>query len=218
MARRVETRACLPALFVVWIAVGGATPFAQVPPVRIEHRNAAGKIVDAAAGAGVTLVFRILNPATTAQSVITDVDLPEGWQVLFASSRLDLPPQGSAIETVTIAAPKNAAGGEYPVRYRARLTPSDAPVTSAVIIRIADRRQLELSWLGAPSYLPSGEPATFELLVMNHGNRKETVALDVRSGLGVPLRRSWIGGAINAGERRRVQVVRQSGQVRVGVR
>ena len=218
MAHRVETCGCLAAVLATLIALAGATAYAQVPPVRIEHRAAPGSVIDAAAGAGSTLVFRILNPATTAQSLITHVDVPAGWQVLFATSRLDVPPQGSVIETVTIAAPRNAPAGPYVVRYEARGTPSDKPVTSAVTVRIAERRQMAVSWLGAPSYLPSDEPATFDLLLINHGNLKETVALDVRSSLAVPLRSSWSGGAIDAGETRRVQVVRQPNRVRLGAR
>jgi len=217
-ARRVGTCGCLLAVLGTLIAIGGHTASAQVPSVRIEHRTAPGRDIDGAAGGGVTLVFRILNPTTSAQNLITHVGLPPGWQVLFASSRLDVPPMGSVIETVTVAAPRNAPAGNYVVRYEARVTPSDAPATSAVTVRVAERRKIDLSWLDAPSYLASDDSATFELILVNHGNVREIVTLDVRSSLGLPLRSSWTSGAIEAGETRRVRVLRKSNRVRQGVR
>jgi hypothetical protein len=217
VARDPPVRASL--LAAAGVLLAGATALGQSAPVRIEYRAATpGAIVEAAAGSSVTLVFRIVNPGATAQRLMTHVEPPPGWQVLFASSTLDLPPQGSVIETVTIASPRNAGAGDYAVRYDARMTPSDTPVSNAVIVRIGQRRQIALAWRGAPSYRPSGEPGTFELLVTNSGNVTERVTINVTSGLGVSLRPSWAGGAIDAGETRHIQVARQRDEVRLGVR
>lgn len=222
--RRRQARGGLPAFIAVLMIANGAMGFAQVAPVSIElRRDAPGPagnptVVEAIAGGSVTLVFRIANPAAIARSVVNRVDLPTGWQVLFVSERLDLPAQGSVIETVTIAAPSNAAAGDYPVRYEARLTPSDTPVATSVTLRVAERRQVAVSWPPTATYLRSGEPATFELLVTNNGNVKETVTLSVKSALGLPLQASWTRGGIDAGETCRIQVVRPPDRTRLGLR
>lgn len=164
--------------------------------------------MEAAGGAAVTLVFRIVNPAAVARTAMTHVEAPADWQVLFSSERLELPPRASLIDTVTLAPPRGAVAGDYTIRYEARLTPSEAPAAAAVTVRIGERRQLALAWLSTTTYLPASETGTFELLVTNAGNVTETVTLEVKSRLGSPLQTTWTHGEVPAGDSRRVRVVR----------
>ena len=200
------------ALLSGFLATDGAVASAQTPPLRVERRGAAAgdgataAAFDATAGVGLTLVFRVVNPADIARIVTTRVESPAGWQVLFASERLVLSPQASVIDTVTVVPPRNAEAGNYTIRYEARLTFSDAPVTSSATVRIRERRSLALSWLSEPGYLAAGGAETLELLVSNEGNIAETVTLDVRSLLSSALRPSWARGSLAAGEVRRVQI------------
>ena len=97
-----------------------ATPSsAQTPPLRVEHRSAPVNAADTpaalevVAGVGLTLVFRVLNPADVPQTAVTRVERPAGWQVLFASDHLLLSPRASAIDTVRVVPPRNAEAGDY---------------------------------------------------------------------------------------------------------
>ena len=194
------------------LVIDGAVGSAQTPPLRVEHRSATATDgetaapLNASAGAGLTLVFHVVNPAEVARTIITRVESPAGWQVLFASDHLVLSPQASAIDTVTVVPPRSAEAGDYTIRYEARLTPSDAPITASVTVRIRERRSLALSWLSGPDYLADGGAETLELLVGNEGNIAETVTLDVRSLHSPTPRLSWAHGSLAAGEVRRVQI------------
>jgi hypothetical protein len=213
MAHGAAVRAGVRLLLGAGVALGGVTALrAQVPPLTIELRgqdtgSSQGPVLSTTAGAGVTLVFRIANPADIARSVLTHVALPPGWQLLFATPQLDVPAQGSAVEMITISAPRNAPAGDYPIQYEARLTSSGPPVLRAVTVRINERHQLGLAWAVAASFLPSDQPGTFEFVLTNGGNVSESVTVNVRSSLAAPLLLSWAGGPLQAGEQRRVKVV-----------
>ena len=200
------------ALLSGFLVIDGAVASAQTVPLHVEYRGAANgdgetaAALEAVAGMGRTLVFRVVNPADVAQTAVTRVESPVGWQVLFASDRLVLSPQASVIDMVTVVPPRSAAAGDYSIRYEARVTPSGAPVTSSVPIRIRARRSLALSWLDAPGYVVAGGAETLELLVSNEGNIAETVTLEVRSLLSPAPHLSWAQGSLAAGEVRRVQI------------
>jgi len=139
-ARARIRRLCGCALLSGFLVIDAAVGSAQIPPLRVEHRGSAAgdgetaAALDAAAGVGLTLVFRVVNPADVARTAVTRVESPAGWQVLFASERLVLSPQASVIDTVTVVPPRSAEAGDYTIRYEARLTPSDAPVTSSATV------------------------------------------------------------------------------------
>jgi hypothetical protein len=208
---RVPMRRCVCALLSGVLTTAAAVASAQTAPVRVEHRAAAGAgeaaaPLDAAAGVGLTLVFRIVNPADVGRTVATRVDSPAGWQVLFASDRMMLSPRASVIDTVTVIPPRDAGAGTYTLRYVAIVAPSDVPVTASVAIRLRERRSLSVSWLSEPGYVAADSAETLELLVENSGNVSETVTLDVRSLLGGPPQLSWAHGTLAPGEVRRARV------------
>lgn len=199
---------CAAGLVVVWCAPVAA----QQPPLRVEHRasgsGAADAGVEADAGSSVTLVFRLTNASGTAHSVLTRLLLPDTWQALFASERIQVPANGTFADTITVTPPRDAAGGDYQVTYEARLSPDDVPITAHVTVHVAERRQLTLSWADQPVYIAAGAATDLELVVANRGNVAERVTLDVRSQLGVPVSVSWPGGDLPPGDARRVRVAR----------
>ena len=100
----------------------------------------------AEAGKGLTLVFRITNTTPTPQSVLAHLQLPDGWQSLFASERLSLAGGASTVETVTVTPARDTAAGLYRVQYEVRLSPDEAPVVTVATVQVVERHQLTLSW------------------------------------------------------------------------
>lgn len=186
----------------VLVAPHGAA-LAQEPPLQIDRRGEPR--VEADAGSAMTVVFRVTNPAATARVAVTRVEAPAGWQVLFARERLDLEPRSSATEWVTVVPARDAAAGDYVVRYEAGLVPAEM-VSASVTIAIRSRREATVEWLTLPTHLLSGQTTTLDLQVTNRSNTPAAVRLAVRSALGSALTASWSEGILAAGEGRRVRV------------
>lgn len=212
MTRRARTGARL-----VWsvallgvLVLADTTAAAQQPPLGLDPSGAAAAAtadapLEALPGVSFTLVFRLTNAAEVTRPVDIRINVPTGWQVLFASDRVALSPQVSWLETVSIVPPRTAKAGEYTVRFDA--TPAGEPVRSAsVAVRIPTRHGLRLSWDDAPTYVAAGATMSLGLTITNDGNLAENVALDVRSLAGSTVTTPWMRGTLSPGEIRRVSV------------
>ena len=192
------------------VLVSIATPSAAQPSLRLDPTGAAlstgaGTPLEALPGVSFTLVFRLTNTAAVECAADIRVDVPTGWQVLFASDRLALAPQASWLETVSIVPSRTAAAGEYSVRFEARATGEQARSVS-VAVRIPTRHGLRLAWDEAPAYLAAGAVTSLGLTITNDGNLVENVALEVRSAAGSTIRAPWTTGTLSPGEARRTMV------------
>ena len=192
-------------VFVASPAAAQPQPSLGLAPAGAAASAGAGTPLEALPGVSFTLVFRVTNAAAVNRTVDVRVDVPTGWQVLFASDRLSLSPQASSLETVSIVPPRTAAAGEYTIRFDA--TSGGEPVRSAsVAVRIPTRHALRLAWDDAPSYLAAGKSTSLALTITNDGNVIENVALDVRSTAGSIVRAPWTNGPLSPGQARRVSV------------
>ena len=194
----------------VLVVVASPAAAQPQPLLRLDPAGAAASAgartpLEALPGVSFTLVFRVTNMAAVNRAVDIRVDVPTGWQVLFASDRLSLSPQASSLETVSIVPPRTAEAGEYTIRFDA--TAVGEPVCSAsVAVRIPTRHGLRLAWDDAPSYLAAGTSTSLGLTITNDGNLVENVALEVRSTAGSIVRAPWTHGTVSPGETRRVIV------------
>jgi hypothetical protein len=196
-----------------------AAPLASAqspPPLHIERiaGAAAGSVdrVDAVPGVGLTLLFRLHNPAPIAQTAQLRAQTPEGWQVLFMSDRIVLAAAASSVETLTVVPPRSARAGDYRVALIATAG-GESPIVASVAVRVPVRRQITASWDDAPPYVSAGASLTPTLVVANEGNGDEAVVVDVRSASGSAVGLPWTHAILPAGDRRRIRVsVRTSAQ------
>lgn len=161
---------------VSWLAAGATVTSAQETDV-LRVRAARRDTITAATT--ITAAFTVTNASGDIVHVTPRVQAPADWPVLMGATPFAIAPNTSTILMLSVVVPARATAGTYTLHLI--VGPS---VSDFVVVRVAQRRALEVSLLGKPGYSVSGESYTAHFLVRNRGNTGTRVRLRARSTLG----------------------------------
>ena len=168
-------RATFLAVLVALIA--GATPSsaqdASVLGVRAARRDTI------AAATTVTAAFTVSNSTGDIVHVRPQLSTPADWPVLMGSTPFALAPNASTIVMVSLVVPARAAAGTYVLGLTVGTRASDS-----VIVRVPQRRAVDITVLDRPGYVVSGQPYVARFLLRNRGNTVARLRLRARSSFG----------------------------------
>src|SRR5688572_2844665 len=127
----------------------------------------------------VTAAFTIGNASGDIVHVTPRVQAPMDWPVLMGTTPFAIAPNSSTILMVSVVVPARATAGTYALGVEVGTRASDS-----VVVRVPQRRALEVTLVDKPGYVISGEPYDARFLIRNRGNAWTRVRLRARSTLG----------------------------------
>ena len=127
----------------------------------------------------VTAAFTVTNRSGDIVHVTPRIRAPEDWPVLMGTTPFAIAPHAASTVMVSVVVPARVAAGTYTVHLGAGTSVSDS-----VIVRVAQRRAVDVSLLEKPGYTVSGGSYTARFLVRNRGNTRTRMRLRARSTLG----------------------------------
>ena len=149
-------------------------------PVRIEPVG--GGHAETAPGEIVSAAFLLTNPVPEPRTIQMDVELPEGWVLLFRAPVTSLKPNERMTRLLSFRVPSHTTPGRYEVRVRVR-SDGDAfrPGEGVMTVRVRAQRAVEITALGAPPVLPAGAAYDARFLVTNGGNAQVRLRLEAQA-------------------------------------
>jgi hypothetical protein len=126
----------------------------------------------------VTTVFSLHNRTSDSARVTPKLELPDGWTTLAAPATIMLPPRATDTWLAGVAAPATAIAGVYVIRA------SLLPDVDSVLVRIPERRAIEVASSDAPAFVAGGDQYELRFTVHNRGNVADTLAIDLKSSAG----------------------------------
>lgn len=155
----------------------GATPSLAQDGSVLSIRAARRDTITAAAT--VTAAFTVTNSSGDIVHVTPVLRTPADWPVLMGFTPFALAPNSSSILMLSVVVPARATAGTYAVGVAVASRASDS-----VVVRVPQRRALEVTLIDKPGYVVSGEPYDVQFLVRNRGNAGTRVRLRARSTMG----------------------------------
>lgn len=186
----------LLSLLVLGLGTRGA---AQAPALHIERRGALQLEVDP--GDVVTAPFRLSNRARVIVVAEVEVVLPPRWRSATPLPALELVAGGNDLQLVSIAVPRDAPAGRYVVRLRA------PHAGDSVIVKVRERRLLEVFRQETPAFVVAGEPYTTRFTLVNRGNAPAQLRLRAHSSLGLSARLDSASFVLPVGGSREITVL-----------
>ena len=113
----------------------------------------------------VTAAFTISNTSGDIVHVTPRVQAPMDWPVLMGTTPFAIAPNNSTILMVSVVVPARAMAGAYALGVQVGTRASDS-----IVVRVPQRRALEVTLLDKPAYVISGEPYDTRFLIRNRGN------------------------------------------------
>lgn len=163
--------------FAALVAVGApALLFAQANDALSVRAGRRDTIV---ASTTVTVPFTVSNASGDIAHVRPLVNAPAGWPLLMGTTPFAVAPNASGMLMVSVVVPARAHAGIYVVDVAVGARGRDS-----VIVRVPQRRSMEVTLLDKPAYVVSGQPYDARFLVRNRGNLPTYVRVHARSTLG----------------------------------
>ena len=141
----------------------------------LQLRAASAENVRADAGAVVTAVFTVKNTAADSVHSTPAIVVPRGWSVVMGSAPLTLAPGATDTWLVGVSIPASAPADMYVVR--GTLTSAGASLSDSVMVRVNERRAIEILSIDTPGWVIAGARYESRFVVRNRGNVASTIAL-----------------------------------------
>ena len=139
----------------------------------------AGRRDTIVASTTVTVPFTVSNAGGDIAHVQALVHVPAGWPLLMGATPFAVAPNASSMLMVSVVVPGRAIAGTYTVSVAVGARGRDS-----IIVRVPQRRSLEVTLVDKPGYVISGEPYDARFLLRNRGNLPTYVRVRARSTLG----------------------------------
>src|SRR5205823_6375920 len=98
-----------------------------------------------APGSAATLRVVIRDLAAKDHDVLLSTAVPAGWRLLSGPVKAHVPARGRTVQLVQIALGRDAAAGDYPVRYSVRAPGLDSDLVAQTIVNVRVRRSVSVS-------------------------------------------------------------------------
>ena len=126
-------------------------------------------------GGGVlTIAFMVTNTGDDAMVATPALSLPRGWSAVMGTASVTLQPHTTDTWLVSLAVPTSTRAGPYAIH--ALLAFDGGRSGDSVLVRVIERRALEILPLDVPGWVIAGGRYAARFLVRNRGN----VSADVR--------------------------------------
>jgi hypothetical protein len=130
----------------------------------------------------VTAVFRVRNASRDSITAVPTLSLPRGWEPLIAPMPMRVAPNGLELWLAGVHAPSGATAGTYVLR--ASVSANGETASDSIMVRVAERRAIEVLTLDAPGWILSGGGYEARFMVRNRGNVTAAIALNATSSRG----------------------------------
>src|SRR3954464_11670665 len=140
-------------------SVAGAQQPASAQPLvnpRVTLAAARTDTIEADDDASLTVVFRVKNAGADSVVLHSSLILPEGWTALTESPSLTLAPNSGDLWLASVGSSARAGAGIYVLR--AKISGWGSSETDSVVVRIVERRALEVRSTEAPNWVMSDKP------------------------------------------------------------
>ena len=148
----------------------------RLQPARVDTNGVHG-------GDVITAVFPVANSAADTAHVVPAIDVPAGWTVVMGTAPFTLAPGAHDTWLVSVSAPAQAPAGRYVVH--AALTAQGATVADSVLVRVRERRGVDVLPLHVPGWTMAGRAYDARFLVRNTGNVAANLVLVGHSSRGL---------------------------------
>ncbi|HEU4628105.1 MAG TPA: hypothetical protein VFS08_00060 [Gemmatimonadaceae bacterium] len=176
---------------------------AQGPALRIAAADTAVRDVDP--GGVTSVAFVVTNAGAAAITAATRLALPPGWRAVAGAEPagpVTLAAGARELRLVGIRVAPDAHAGRYAIVLAAAAGRAGDGVGDSVVVRVRERRRLELTPVRAPAYVAAGEPFTVVFAAVNRGNVEAPLRLNARAGAGLTVEGDSLPLRLAAGERR----------------
>ena len=145
-------------------------------------RSSRTEIGSVAPGGVFTAPFAIVNHTNDSIQISPVITLPTGWTTVNSAAPAAIAPNAMELWLVSVSAPPAAPAGTYVLR--AGIRAGSVTVVDSAVIAIAERRELDVRSVNAPSFVLSGESYDAHFVVRNRGNVPVRVSLRATSNHG----------------------------------
>ena len=162
------------------VACAGAAPVAA--QARFAIAPAQRDTVAIGSSGTATIVFGVKNLTADSATARPELILPDGWTPLFGLASVALAPHAADTWLAGLTAPPTATAGSYVVR--AVIRDSARVIADSMIVRIGERRAVEVLTSDAPGFIAAGGRYQATFFVRNRGNVPARLTLSISSGAG----------------------------------
>jgi hypothetical protein len=134
----------------------------------------------------VTAAFTVSNASDENVSVMPHVEMPKDWTILMGGSALPVGGRSSEMFMLSVVVPARAAAGIYAVRVWITTSRDPEGVMDSVVVRIPERRALEITMLDRPGFVVSGRNYQTTFQIRNRGNSPAELRVTARTSMSVP--------------------------------
>jgi hypothetical protein len=184
---RVASTASFVAVLLTASMAGAQQSVGLAPAVssRVTLTAARTDTIEAGGDASLTIVFRVKNAGPDSVVLHPSLTLPDGWSALTPSPPLSLAPHSDDLWLASVGSSARARAGVYVLR--GGITGPGFSETDSAVVRIAERRGLEVRSTEVPNWVMSDKSYSARFLVHNSGNVESIVKLSATasSGAGV---------------------------------
>jgi uncharacterized membrane protein len=179
-------RCTLLAIVFYLITVTAALDTAQ--GLGIEVRPAEKEVFEAKPKEIISLTFRVTNTTSRQSEFVSEVKLPEGWDLITEDFPFELSGNEATTKLVSFIVPETAEAGRYKITYlvKMRKYPSIHDFYTVDVV-VLPHSKLEVKLLETPQYITAGEYYQVRFLVTNNGNTENTVSMSIDSSENIPF-------------------------------
>jgi len=135
----------------------------------------------------VTTVLAVTNPTDKTRQFVTEVELPENWNLITKDFPFELNPQQTDNRLLSFFVPQTTLAGNYEITYTVRDEQDPSLQDSCkMYILVVPVGKLQANLLESPKYVIAGEEYQSSFAVTNLGNTQYTVTAQVAGSENIP--------------------------------
>jgi hypothetical protein len=185
-----------------------SSSFAEIEGDAVQVRASSPKLEETKPGRIVSTSFLVSSHSESEEEFMEELILPAGWQKVAAKDfPLRLKPQERQISVVAFLVPLTSPAGHYLVRYSLRnqrdYSVTDSDTISVVVLPVG---KLELAVEDKPERVLAGQGYQIGLRLVNRGNYKISVRLQIKSNPEYPVRMEPSEIALEAGNSQTIRL------------
>jgi len=156
----------------------------------------------------VSTSFLVSNHSRSEEELLEELALPPGWQKIVASELpIQLEPEEDQVSVVAFLVPVTSPPGLYQICYSLKsLQNHDIVASDTMPLVVLPVEKLDLSAEVKPEQVLAGEAYLVGLYLVNRGNYKVKVTLQVKSSPPYPVKMESAEIALEAGEFQKVDL------------
>ena len=185
-----------------------SSSFAGIKENGVEVRASSRKFEEAQPGKIISTSFQVTNHTDAEVELDQELTLPAGWQRITAKdSPLKLGPKEQQISVVAFLIPLTSPAGLYQISYSViDLRDYNIADNDTISVMILSVGKLELATDLKPEWVLAGQAYRVDLRLVNRGNYRTDVKLQIKSYPDYPVRAESTEMALEAGSSRSIEL------------